>query len=283
MIMMRLYPIYCKIFHMDGRFLVVTDMDYTLLLPGKKVSPRNMEAIDDLRKAGGILTIATGRTPFLTGIYTKELGITSPIITSNGASIYDPVGRTEIEINPIDEGITRTFLDYFTKKGCDATGYSPEAVYLLCGSKRGAFIENYNKGLPEDEKAVVRNYDPSLPVPVFDKFLLIDADEETEKFVRDTEGIEVVSSAKGFLDIMSKGVSKGNALLKLADILGISHYRTFALGDSENDLSMIRMAGHGIAMKGSDPDVIASASYVTASCEEDGFAKAVYDYILKNI
>ena len=89
------------------------------------------EAIDDLRKAGGILTIATGRTPFLTGIYTKELGITSPIITSNGASIYDPVGRTEIEINPIDEGITLTFLDYFTKKGCDATGYSPEAVYQM--------------------------------------------------------------------------------------------------------------------------------------------------------
>jgi hypothetical protein len=55
---------------------------------------------------------------------------------------------------------------------------------------------------------------------------------------------------------------------------------TFAIGDSENDLSMIESAKYGIAMKNSDPRLLKAASYITGTCEEDGFAAAVFDYIL---
>ena len=79
---------------------------------------------------------------------------------------------------------------------------------------------------------------------------------------------------------MKEGNSKGDGLLRVADILGVPHDMTFAIGDSENDISMLQSAKYGIAMKDSDPRLLKAASYITGTCEEDGFAKAVFDYIL---
>ena len=74
----------------DYKFLVATDMDYTLLLPGQPVSEANKRAVEAVYEAGGCVTLATGRTFYLTGSYARDLGIKIPLITSNGAAISDP-------------------------------------------------------------------------------------------------------------------------------------------------------------------------------------------------
>ena len=268
---------------MEYSFLLGSDMDYTLLMPGKPISDVNLRAARALRDAGGALTISTGRSSFITNIYTDVLGTDIPIITSNGASIFDPVSRKEIYSSLIPDDICRKLLSLFIDNDSNATCYSPDGIFYAPGSLRRDFISNYNRDLPDDKKAPVGEITREMldgGLPPINKFLLIDPDEETLAAVRETEGLETVSSAGGFYDIMKEGNSKGDGLLRVADILGISHDMTFAIGDSENDLSMIRSAKYGIAMKNSDPRLLKDASYVTGICEEDGFATAVFDYIL---
>ena len=268
---------------MEYSFLLGSDMDYTLLMPGKPISDVNLRAARALREAGGALTISTGRSSFITGIYTDVLGTDVPIITSNGASVFDPVERKEIYSSLIPEETVRELLTIFIDNNSNATCYSPEGIFYAPGSLRREFITNYNKDLPEDKKAPVGDITREMlqaGLPPVNKFLLIDPDEDTLSHVRAVKGLEIVSSAGGFYDIMKEGNSKGDGLMRVADIIGVPHDMTFAIGDSENDLSMIKDAKYGIAMKNSDPRLIKAASYITGTCEEDGFAKAVFDYIL---
>ena len=72
----------------------------------------------------------------------------------------------------------------------------------------------------------------------------------------------------------------GKALLSLADYLGIPEKNTFAIGDSDNDISMIESAAYGIAVGNATESVKAVASYITANYDSLGFAKAVYEYII---
>ena len=268
---------------MEYSFLLGSDMDFTLLMPGKPISDVNLRAARALIAAGGALTISTGRSSFLTNVYTDVLGTTIPIITSNGASVFDPVSRKEIYSSLIPEDTCKKLLSIFIDHNSNATSYSPEGIFYAPGSLRREFISNYNKNLPEDKKAPTGELTSAMlagGLPPINKFLLIDPDEETLSLVRAVEGLEIVSSAGGFYDIMKEGNSKGDGLLRVADILGVPHDMTFAIGDSENDLSMLQSAKYGIAMKDSDPRLLKAASYITGTCEKDGFAKAVFDYIL---
>ena len=79
---------------------------------------------------------------------------------------------------------------------------------------------------------------------------------------------------------MKVGSTKGNGLMMLADRLGIPRENTFAIGDNENDLPMLQMAAHSIAMGNSREDIKACCDYVTSNCDEDGFAKAMREYVL---
>ena len=71
------------------------------------------------------------------------------------------------------------------------------------------------------------------------------------------------------------------SLKKLAEILGVTIPETMALGDAENDLSILKEAGLSLAMGNAVPEVKAVCDVVTGSCEENGWAEAIYEYVLK--
>ncbi|MFU0825856.1 MAG: hypothetical protein ACFWTK_12930 [Clostridium sp.] len=79
---------------------------------------------------------------------------------------------------------------------------------------------------------------------------------------------------------MKKGISKGNAVKILAEFYGLKREEVICIGDGENDLSMIKYAGLGIAM-GNAPDYVKKeADYITETNDEDGVAKAIEKFIL---
>lgn len=265
------------------KFLVATDMDYTLLMPGQPISEENKKAIKLIKEAGGAFTLATGRTSFLTGAYIDDLELEVPLITSNGASLFDPVAYKEIYAALIPEEIVRALIEVFIKNNTNATGYCPEAIYFAPGSKRREFIENYNRTALDKYKAPTAEITADMithNTPVFNKFLLVDPDEEALNFAYSFEDLEIVSSAPGFYDIMYKGCTKGDALIRIADILGIPHENTFALGDSDNDLSMLETARYAVAMGNANDLIKGAATYITDTCENHGLAKAIKDYII---
>ncbi|SCW36668.1 hypothetical protein SAMN02910456_00771 [Ruminococcaceae bacterium YRB3002] len=268
---------------MNYRYLMAADMDLTLVMPKSDVSPANMEAIRALQANGVAFTIATGRSSFLIDKYASILGIDVPLITGNGSALWDSTTRTHVYSADFPEDKLRSLLKLCLDHNVDCTLYSTEGVFLAPASSRQWFCDDYNEGLPEHLKAPVRRIDSSFldsEIPEFNKFLLINVCDEIAEELKDDPDLYVVSSGPTFYDVMVKGVSKGKGLLGLADVLDIPRENTFAIGDSENDLSMIEMAAHGIAMGNSDPELLAMADYVTSTCEEDGFAKAVFEYVL---
>lgn len=258
----------------DYKFLVATDMDYTLLMPGKPVSEKNKLAVKSIFDAGGCVTLATGRTFYLCGSYARDLGITVPLITSNGAAISDPSAFRDIESVDFSPDLLNSLIELFEDQKVDATGYSSDGLYFFPESSRRGFIDDYNSAVPSDIRVpVLDTTDVS-----FNKFLLIRPSEEVVRRILSYPDLQVVSSAKDFYDVMMKGTSKGLALKKIASMYNIPGQMTFALGDSENDLSLLESAGHSVAMGGSSIEQF--ADYVTSDCESDGFAQAVYDFIL---
>ena len=95
------------------------------------------------------------------------------------------------------------------------------------------------------------------------------------------EEFEVVSSRFDNFEAMNKGVSKGNAVTILAEHYGIAREQIICIGDSENDLSMIKYAGLGVAMGNADQEVKAAAHYITDSNNCDGVARVIEKFVLE--
>jgi Cof subfamily protein (haloacid dehalogenase superfamily) len=96
------------------------------------------------------------------------------------------------------------------------------------------------------------------------------------------EKYTVVKSTPFFLEILNKEVHKGAALERLATHLGLDRSEVMALGDNENDVTMIEYAGLGIAMANATENVKNAADIITASNDEHGVAEAIKQYILNN-
>lgn len=264
--------------------LLAADMDYTLLAPGKDVPEGNKEAIRALKDAGVAFTIATGRSSFLVGKFAENLGIEVPLMTSNGGSLFDAKARKQFASRDFEDAKIRSLLRLLMDKNADATLYSDEGIFFAPCSSRKFFVQGYNEGVEPAKQAPIIDIDRSFPdqetIPRFNKILLIKPSEEVaDIFLSDPE-LELISSGPNLYDVMCKGVSKGNALIELADYLDIPADNTFAIGDSDNDLSMIQSAKYGIAVGNATDEIKKAASYISTNYDSLGFAKAVYEFVI---
>ena len=264
--------------------LLATDMDFTLLAPGKDVPEGNKEAIKALKEAGVAFTIATGRSSFLVGKFAEDLGIDVPIITSNGGSLFDAANRRQFASRDFGDKKIRTLLRYLLDNNADATLYSDEGIFFAPCSSRKFFVEGYNVGVPPEKQSPIIDFGMDFPeqerIPAFNKILLIKPNKELYRILCEDPELEAICSGPDLYDIMPAGTSKGNALLSLADYLGVPRTNTFAIGDNENDISMIAGAEHGIAMGNATEGAKKAAEYITANYDSLGFAKAVYEFVI---
>jgi hydroxymethylpyrimidine pyrophosphatase-like HAD family hydrolase len=99
--------------------------------------------------------------------------------------------------------------------------------------------------------------------------------EKVRRFLLDYPSVDFVSGGYNNLEITRAGTNKGIGLHRLAEILGVDPAGTMAIGDSENDLAILKAAGIGVAMGNATDALKAQADYITASNEEDGVACAI--------
>ena len=93
----------------------------------------------------------------------------------------------------------------------------------------------------------------------------------------DADKFDYIRSEKTLYEILPKGISKGDLLLRLADLLGIDQKKTIAVGDYDNDISMLKAAGLGIAVANATANAKAAADLVTVSNEEHALARIICD------
>lgn len=269
--------------------MVVMDMDYTLLNKNKEVSPGNKEALAEAAKKGVRLVVATGRIYASARFYARLLGIDTPIIASNGAIIKeDRTNRIMFQSILLDE-VALEMIRLCKENGLYCHLYSQDTVYtekIINISKK--YCE-WNEKLCEEDRInieVVSSLEKTVETErgKILKAVVVDNDLEKLAYIREeimkTGKVSVSQSLKDNLEVMNKGINKGNAVKILADIYGIKQEEIVAIGDNENDISMIEYAGLGIAMGNAVDELKEKADYVTGNYDEDGVAQALWKFVI---
>jgi len=267
--------------------MLVTDMDYTLLNKEKRVSDRNREALRRAMEKGVHMVVATGRIYTSARIYAKLLGLDTPIIASNGALIKD--ASKTIFRGILSQDTVREMLRLCHKYGIYCHFFTENTIYsekLINVSLR---YTEWNKYMGEEDQVKIRIVDDGEEIieaaksEVLKAVVFDDDDEKIQKLrdgIMETGIVSVSQSMKHNLEVMNKGVTKGNAVRILAQLYGINREEVIAIGDNENDISMIEYAGLGIAMGNAEECLKRAADHDTGDYQEDGVAEAIEKFIL---
>ena len=261
--------------------LFVTDLDGTLLPTGQDVSPKNVKAVQDMVKAGVIFTIATGRMYSASVNIAKNLGVDVPIITYNGALIKSVSGKI-FHTDYLSPEIVVAITNFCQKQNWHLQNYSNDVLYF---PEHNEFAKGYEEALGISGETIgwesMLKHTENVP-----KLLSITPNvEETMQRISMLKSefgdkINAIQSMPIYVEITCPKVSKAAAISILAKQLNIDNSEIMVIGDSYNDLPMLKSAGHSVAMGNAPDDVKSVCEFVTGNCNEDGFAQAVYEHVL---
>ncbi len=260
--------------------LFVTDLDGTLLPTGQKVSAANIAAVKKMAAVGITVTLATGRMYKAALPVAVQMGVNVPIITYNGALIKNTDGKI-VHADYIEPSLALEVLRFFRERGWYIQIYSDDNLYYI---ERTAEAEGYEQAQKISGQAVGENI--TAYTNHVAKLLSItgggDETDERVKIFNDYFGgrIKAIRSNENYAEIVNPNVSKAAAIKILADKMNIAMAEVTVIGDSDNDLPMLKAAGKSIAMGNAVPEVKAFCDYVTTDCQADGFAAAVEKFVL---
>lgn len=273
--------------------LICIDMDGTLLNSKHEVSDENKKAIKKAHDRGVNIALCTGRMFLSAKYYADLIGINTPIIASNGAFIKNGYNDKAIYENPLPKDIAIEIYKIAKKYGLTIQFNSWNVLFMETpASEEHAYVV-MNRDLPEEKRVkfiinekldeAIQNYEGNiLKAGVIEKAANKDklwtAKEEIKDIFRDK--LHVVSSGDNNFEITVGSVSKGNAAAFLANMLNIPQEEVMCIGDSENDLSMIKYAGIGVAM-GNGLDIVKEAAdFITDTNDNSGVGKAIKHFVL---
>lgn len=269
--------------------LVAIDMDGTLLNSQNEVSNRTRMAIEEASKRGAHIVLATGRLLRSAVNYAEELRLEKPIIACNGAVIVDEDKNILYE-KSIKMDTVGTIMEIGAENNMYYHFYDRDSFYSNIHDDE--ILKFYNtKSAKERGREVKINIFNNIEEVVNNKdlnvykFLFLDEDRSKLDDLKDKlshiTNINICSSWHNNIEVMDKEVSKGNSLKRLCERLNISRDQVIAIGDNENDISMIDYAGLGVAMGNGVDKVKKYADTVTDTNNEDGVAKIIEKYILQ--
>jgi len=262
----------------DG-MLICTDLDGTLLRKDKTISKENLEAIEYFKANGGLFTFVTGRMHF----YVREIydiaKPNAPIGTANGAGIYDYVSDKYLWHTCISNSVLE--LLEFAERNLPEIGFlinTPDKIYF-CNDNSAMVRFRKITNLPNNICSDYSCFDKPISKIIFadDSKDNIDKLEKLLQTHPLWNDFDFMRSSRDLYEIVPKGHNKGTVLIKLADILGVEMKNTIAIGDYDNDISMISSAGVGIAVANACDAAKAVADRVTVSNEEHAIAKVISD------
>lgn len=270
--------------------LIAIDMDGTVLNSEHEVSEFNKKILNEVKDKNIKVVISTGRIFVSARYYAKLLGISTPIISCNGAYINGPINNDNIIIeNPIEKEDVMYILKTLEENDLKYRFYDAENFYARSYDSITQKYVEWNKKLKVEDRINIEITESPFEIIEREnvqilKFVVMDEDddklEKIKKILLDNANIDIVTSWEKSFDIMYKGVSKGSALKQLCDKLKIDRNEVIAIGDNENDMSMIEYAGLGIAMGNAEEIVKNIADYITDDNDNDGVAKAIQKFIV---
>ncbi|MDD3015423.1 sugar-phosphatase [Pseudolactococcus chungangensis] len=264
--------------------LVAIDIDGTLVNNNREITPEVFDAIQKAKAAGVKIVIATGRPLLGVKNILESLNLLDAgdyVITYNGALVQATATGEAF----IDEPLTyNDYLDIeMESRRLDTPLHSITMSTIYTHNRnisKFSVNEAYITGLPLKYRTAAEMSKHEII-----KMMYIDEPEKLDATIaklppRFRERYTIVKSTPFYLEILNKNASKGLAVQHLAEKLGISHEETMAIGDEENDRSMLEAVGNPVVMANGNPELKKIAKYITKSNEASGVAHAINEWVL---
>jgi len=257
---------------------VVMDVDNTLVPMGFSISEENKTAIEEYTKRGGRIVFATGKVP--AALYelidllhledTYHMGGNGAILFNLAKNDFRELCKLGKDSGPIIQAMYDKDIEgyFYYKDRINVTGEnvnSEEIKQLVSIGEPNPILNN--------------NIDCSLVMKIL---LFIDIKEvEKEAYVRESltpllKDFHFIRTGNHLLEIHHKDQTKGNALKEFIKIYDIELEDIYAIGDSENDLSMLEVVGHPYIVSNSSEMVKERINNVLPSDKENGVATLLW-------
>ncbi len=265
----------------DNYNMLVLDIDGTLVGSDKTISEKTREAIIKAQQRGKIVAIASGRS--IAGIRKTASNISLEqyggyVIAYNGTTVVNCKTGECIYNQMVPKELVKPVYEAAKRVSAGIVVYNDNTKEMISGNGLNEYIkidaEACNVTINE-----VSDFVKAINFP-FNKFLLSGKPEhmaEVEKIMAKEFGdrLNVFRSDPFYVELLPRYVDKGVAVEKLVKHLDIQREKVICIGDSYNDLPMLRFAGMGVAMGNAQQEVKEIADYVTASNDEDGIVNVI--------
>ncbi len=260
--------------------LLLADVDGTLLTSDKVLTPRTLAAVDALRRTGIRFTVASARPPKGLALLIEPLAIDMAVAAFNGGCFVTP-GMTVIEEHIVPPEIARQSIDIILRHDIDVWVFAGDDWMLrdpkAPHAEREASILKY---APKQ----VRGFDGTLARV----FKVLGVSDDGDRLSRCEAEIHAVlgnrvtalRSHAYFLDITHPRANKGDVVEYFARSLHIPSMAIATIGDALIDVPMFKRSGFSTAMGNASESVKQQADAVTDTNEDDGFAKAIEQFLL---
>jgi hypothetical protein len=277
--------------------ILLTDVDGTLVDSQKRITPPAKAAIQKLKQAGIKFAVTSGRPPRGIKMIVEQVNLSTPIAAFNGGMLVEPDTMKVLMQLTLEAETARSVIERVGEFGLDVWVYAGVNWYLRELNTPHREKEERTVQFPP---TVVKNFDAALEqgvakvVGVSDEYDLVAKAEKgiVEEFEhgvhakctttsRDCEpSVSAARSQPYYLDVTHPKANKGSVVEMLADLLKIPPAEFATIGDMPNDVLMFKQSGYSIAMGQASEEVKQSATYVTAGMDDEGFAKAIENFVL---
>ena len=260
--------------------LVIADVDGTLVTQEKVLTARAVEAVERLRNAGIAFSITSGRPPLGMKMLIEPLGLTEPIAAFNGGVFVHP-NLSVMTQSFIPADMAAKVIDAIERHRLDCWVYTDRDWLVRDTNAPHVAREQWTVKFPP---TVVHEFSSHLDrvakiVGVSDDYAAVARCEADVQ--RDCGShVSAARSQPYYLDVTHPDANKGHVVEVLSQTLSIPSEQIATIGDMPNDVLMFKKSGMSIAMGNASAEVQRQASFVTASNEEEGFAKAIEAFVL---
>lgn len=264
---------------------IALDLDGTLTNHDKVVTPKTRKALLQAEAEGVVIILASGRPTYGIEPVAECLELDKRggyILSYNGGNIVNAKTGEKLFAQFLPDEVIPILYRYAKEKNHALLGYAgneiitemPDDQYVKEESRINKMnirkVENLFEALEPHPTKLLMTGDPAD---------MLKAENELSEILGDR--MDIFRSAPFFLELVPKGIDKAKSLLRLLSKINLTPADMIAFGDGYNDLSMLKLAGMGVAMQNAAPEVRAEADYITLSNEEDGVAAALEHFCKK--
>lgn len=261
--------------------LVIADVDGTLVTQEKILTKRASDAVLHLQQAGIAFSVTSGRPPRGMAMLIDPLKLTQPLAAFNGGVLIEPDLITVVDQKYLPADVPEKVIEAIEKHGLDVWVYTDTEWFVRDPKAAHVAREQWTVRFPP---IAVKTFAGLLGrvakiVGVSDDFERVAI---CEKDVQQAGGtrISAARSQPYYLDVTHPQANKGGVVLAMSKLLNIPAAEIATIGDMPNDVLMFEKSGVSVAMGNASPEVRASATHVTSTNEDEGFAKAIEEFVL---